>query len=144
MKLRHAYCITCDEVIQDDDGKVIELRCSHDPETRACLPSDRKVKGFLHWVSAKHGDEVEVRMLKHLFADENPEAEGDFLDAVDSASLKVIRAMVEPGTMTLPPETVVQFERLGYFCIDRFDSTPESPVLNQTIGLKSAWKPKKG
>jgi len=144
VKLRHAYCITCDEVIQDDDGKVIELRCSHDPETRACLPSDRKVKGFLHWVSAKHGDEVEVRMLKHLFADENPEAEGDFLDAVDSASLKVIRAMVEPGTMTLPPETVVQFERLGYFCIDRFDSTPESPVLNQTIGLKSAWKPKKG
>ncbi|MBT3340586.1 MAG: glutamine--tRNA ligase/YqeY domain fusion protein [Planctomycetes bacterium] len=142
VKLRHAYCITCDEVIQDSDGKVIELRCSHDLETRACLPTDRKVKGFLHWVSARHGNPTEIRILDHLFAAEDPEADGDFMDAVNPDSIKVIHAVVEPNTVDLPAETVVQFERLGYFCIDRFDSTADAPVLNQTIGLKSGWKPK--
>ena len=142
VRLRYAYFITCREAILDDAGNVIELRCVYDPESRGGQsPDGRKVKGTIHWVSAKHGIPAEVRLYDQLFAAENPNAapEGQtFLDHINPQSLAVVEGLLEPALAGLPVGDKVQFERLGYFCKDR-DSTDARPVFNRTATLRDTW-----
>ncbi len=140
VRLRYAYFITCREVIKNADGEVVELRCTYDPETRGGdAPDGRKVKATLHWVSAPHAVTAEVRLYDTLFSSSNAGADGDFLDDVNPDSLEVISdAKLEPSLAGLEAGERVQFERLGYFCVDP-DSTPEHPVFNRTVTLRDTW-----
>ncbi len=143
VRLRYAYFITCDEVVKDAAGHVVELRCSYDPATRGGdAPDGRKVKATLHWVSAEHAIEAEVRLYDRLFRVEDPldVADGeDWMDNLNPDSLEVRpRCWLEPGLAAAAPGTTVQFERLGYFCADP-DSTPARPVFNRTVTLRDAW-----
>ena len=140
VRLRYAYFITCNEVVKDDAGEVVELRCSYDPATRGGdAPDGRKVKATLHWVSAAHGVPAEVRLYDHLFARPDPGAEGDVLDDLNPDSLDVLSdCRLEPALAAAPSGETVQFERLGYFCPDR-DGTAERPVFNRTVGLRDTW-----
>ena len=142
VRLRYAYFITCREAILDDAGNVIELRCVYDPESRGGQsPDGRKVKGTIHWVSARHAIPAEVRLYDQLFAAENPNAapEGQtFLDHINPQSLAVVEGLLEPALAGLPVGDKVQFERLGYFCKDR-DSTDARPVFNRTATLRDTW-----
>jgi glutaminyl-tRNA synthetase len=142
VRLRCAYYITCKEVRKNDAGEVTELICEYDPESRGGgTPDNRKVKGTLHWVSASHAREAEARLYDHLFMRDDPEdvAEGQtFLDSLNPESLTVTTALVDPSLCELKPGDRVQFERLGYFCVD-YDSTPERPVFNRTATLKDTW-----
>ncbi len=142
VRLRYAYYITCREVVKDEAGNIVELRCTYDPESRGgSSPDGRKVKGTLHWVSAAHAVESEVRLYEQLFAvpdpDDVPEG-GVFTDNLNPDSLKVVRAMLEPSLGGIEPGTKVQFERMGYFCADP-DSVPGAPVFNRTVTLKDTW-----
>ena len=141
VRLRNAYLITCTGVVKDADGRVVELRCIYDPATRGGdAPDGRKVKATLHWVSASHAIDAEVRLYDRLFNVENPGAgDADFLAQINSASLEVLRASkLEPSLADRPTGARVQFERLGYFCVDR-DSRPGAPVFNRTVTLKDTW-----
>lgn len=147
VRLRYAYLITCQEVIKDAAGNIVELHCTYDPETRGGnAPDGRKVKGTIHWVSAAHAVDAEVRLYERLFCVENPNkvAEGqNFTDHLNPDSLQVIQAKVEPSLADQPVEWSCQFERTGYFCVDR-DSTPEKPVFNRTVSLKDSWAKQSG
>ena len=142
VRLRYAYYVTCTNVVKDDSGKIVEVRCTYDPATKGGWSEDgRKVKGTLHWVSAKHAVPAEVRLYDHLFAKENPSqvAEGQtFRDNLSPESLVKRQAHLEPWLGTLKPGAKVQFERLGYFCMDP-DSTDKLPVFNRTVGLRDSW-----
>ncbi len=141
VRLRYAYYITCKEVVKDANGNIIELICTYDPETKGGQsPDGRKVKGTIHWVSAKHAKEIEARLYDHLFPMDNPAAEDveNFTDLINKDSLKVVKAFAEPHLATLPIGEKVQFERLAYFCVD-YDSTSEKPVFNRTVTLKDSW-----
>jgi len=141
VRLKHAYFITCDEVIKDDSGEVVELRCSYDPESRGGQsPDGRKVKGTLHWVSAQHAVEAEVRLYDNLFKEPFPEEGGDFMDNLNPESLEILTdAKLEPGLAGKKTGYQCQFMRNGYFCIDSKDSTPEKMVWNRTVTLKDSW-----
>jgi glutaminyl-tRNA synthetase len=143
VRLRYGYLITCNEVIKDESGRVIELRCTFDPETRGGnTPDGRKVKATLHWVSATESLDVEVREYDTLFLAENPDKapEGqDWRANINPSSLRVIAdARVEPSVAGSAPGSRYQFERLGYFCVDP-DSTAERIVFNRTVTLRDAW-----
>ena len=141
VRLRFAFFITCTDVIKDSGGNVTELRCSYDPETRGGnAPDGRKVKGTIHWVSAAHALDAEVRLYESLFTAAEPGSEsGDFLDDLNPESLKVLTGCkLEPGLADLGLGETVQFERQGYFCLDP-DSSPEAPVFNRTVGLRDSW-----
>ncbi|MBN2064862.1 MAG: glutamine--tRNA ligase/YqeY domain fusion protein [Sedimentisphaerales bacterium] len=143
VRLRYAYFITCQEVIKDATGNIVEIRCTYDPATRGGdSPDGRKVKSTIHWVSVADNVKAEVRMYDHLFAKPDPEdvPEGQtFLNSINPESLKVINnAVLEPELGKLPAGTRVQFERLGYFCVDP-DSTPARKVFNLTINLRDTW-----
>jgi glutaminyl-tRNA synthetase len=140
VRLRGAYFITCTGVIKDAAGHVIELRCTYDPTTRGGDAADgRKVKATLHWVSATHALDVEVRLYDRLFKSEMPDAGGDYLSDLNPSSLEVLpRAKVEPSVAGAAPGARYQFERLGYFCVDP-DSTPGQLVFNRTVTLKDTW-----
>ncbi len=142
VRLRGAFIIRCDEVIKDDDGEVVALHCSYDPDTRSGQPgADRKVKGTIHWLSAAHAIRAEVRLYDRLFSVPHPAADkdADFVEHLNPASLTIVQeARVEPGVESLPPETHLQFERTGYFVVDR-DSTPQAPVLNRAVTLRDTW-----
>jgi glutaminyl-tRNA synthetase len=140
VRLRGAYFITCREVVKDATGEIVELRCTYDPATRGGdAPDSRKVKATLHWVSAVHALDVEVRQYDRLFKSEVPDASGDFLDDLNPASLDILRgAKLEPSVAGAPPGTRYQFERLGYFCVDP-DSSPGRLVFNRTVTLKDTW-----
>ena len=143
VRLRYAYFITCEEVVKDAEGNVVELRCTYDPATRGGdAPDGRKVKATLHWVSADYAVEAEVRLYDRLFRVENPlEVAGveDWIDNLNPDSLEVLdRCWLEPGLAGSAPGTTVQFERLGYFCADP-DSTAAKPVFNRTVTLRDAW-----
>ncbi|MEM7264032.1 MAG: glutamine--tRNA ligase/YqeY domain fusion protein [Planctomycetota bacterium] len=141
VRLRYAYYVTCTDVVKDDDGNVIEVHCTYDPESRGGNTEDgRKVKGTIHWVSAQHAVEAEVRLYDRLFADPAPGKLSDdaFVEALNPTSLETIVAPVEPSLATLEAEQTVQFERLGYFCVDR-ESTAERPVFNRTVPLRDSW-----
>jgi len=149
VRLRYAYFITCNEVIKDDDGNVVELRCTYDPETKGGnAPDGRKVKGTIHWVSAEHALNAEVRLYDHLFGDENPGkvAEGaSFLDNINAKSLEVLsNAQLEPSLGEASGGTHYQFERNGYFFTDPVDSQSGKPVFNRTATLRDTWAKVKG
>jgi glutaminyl-tRNA synthetase len=141
VRLRYAYFITCQEAIKNAEGQIVELRCTYDPETRGGdAPDGRKVKGTLHWVSAAHAVDAEVRLYGHLFATEDPDEGGDFRDNLNPNSLEVRRGCkLEPALAELSPESRCQFERIGYFCADRRDHGPGNPVFNRTVGLRDTW-----
>jgi glutaminyl-tRNA synthetase len=143
VRLRYAYFVTCTGVVKDDDGNVVELRCTYDPATRGGdAPDGRKVKGTLHWVSAAHAARAEVRLYDTLFTAESP-LQGDgparFTDHLNPGSLVTLRdCAVEPSLATAEAGERYQFERLGYFCADA-ETTPEAPVFNRTVTLRDTW-----
>ncbi len=143
VRLRYAYFITCQEVIKDANGEVIELRCTYDPETRGgSAPDGRRPKATLHWVAAAHAIEAEARLYDTLFSVENPEADRDqdFTAFINPQSLQVVHpALVEPSLATAQPGDRFQFERLAYFVVDA-DSTSERLVFNRTVTLRDQWK----
>jgi glutaminyl-tRNA synthetase len=140
VRLRNGYIIRCDEVVKDDAGEVVELRCSYDPDTRSGTgTSDRKVKGTIHWVSAAHAMPAEVRLYDRLFAKPNPNSEDDFMNVLNPDSLTTVTAMLEPSLADLESGEAVQFERLGYFCTDSLDHSADAPVLNRIITLRDSW-----
>ncbi|MBD3257183.1 glutamine--tRNA ligase/YqeY domain fusion protein [candidate division GN15 bacterium] len=141
VRLKHAYFIKCEQVIKDDAGNVTELRCSYDPATKSGEASDgRKVKGTLHWVSAKDAIDIEVRLYDRLFVKEDPDEDDDFTQNVNPNSLEILTGCkAEPGLAGANPETRYQFLRQGYFCADSVDSKPGTPVFNRTVGLRDSW-----
>ncbi len=143
VRLRHAYVIKCDEVIKDENGEVVELRCSIDPETLGKNPEGRKVKGVIHWVSATKGVPAEVRIYDRLFTESDPEVGDDFLANLNPESLKVVQAVIEPALAQAQPEDRFQFEREGYFVADQYDHSSEKPVFNRILDLKDSFKPGK-
>lgn len=144
VRLRYAYFITCNDFVKDDAGNITELHCTYDPATRGGnAPDGRKVKGTLHWVSAQHALEAEVRVYDHLFSEEDPSdvpEGGDWKDNLNKESLTVIKdAKLEPSLADAKAGENYQFERLGYFCVDPKDSTSDAPVFNRTVSLKDSW-----
>jgi len=141
VRLKFSYIIKCEEVIKNEAGDVVELRCSYDPTSRPGDGTWRSVKGTIHWVSVKHAKEVEVRLFDRLFTeaemDSIPEG-SDYKNYLDSHSLEVVKGYTEPSLLEDNSGIAVQFERVGYFVKDS-DSTPEKPVYNRTVGLKSTW-----
>ena len=140
VRLRSAYFITCTSVVKDDSGKIVELRATYDPATRGGdAPDGRRPKATLHWVSAEHALDCEVRLYDRLFNAEDPEVGGDFLAHLNPKSLEVIEhAKLEPTVAGAAPLSRYQFERLGYFCVDS-DSSAERLVFNRTATLKDSW-----
>ena len=145
VRLRYGFFITCVDVVKDEEtGEVVELRCTYDPETRGGnAPDGRKVKATLHWVSAEHALQAEVRIYSHLFVKENPadvEEGEDFTAHITPDSLEILdNCRVEPSLADIEPEVVCQFERLGYFCADRHDFTKDRLVFNRTVTLRDTW-----
>lgn len=142
VRLRYAYYVTCKDVVKDTDGNIVELRCTYDPESKGgATPDGRKIKGTIHWVSVPHAVSAEVRLYEHLFTSPTPgnTPEGvEFTDLLNPDSMRVVTAQVEPALAEFPAGSRVQFERLGYFCVDP-DSNPGAPVFNRTVTLKDSW-----
>jgi len=145
VRLRYAYFVRCEEVVKDAAGNVVELRCTYDPATRGGdnPPDGRKVKATLHWVSARHAIDAEVRLYDTLFTVRDPSsvAEGvDWKATLNPKSLEtVVGAKLEPALAAATPESRWQFERMGYFVADRRDSKPGAPVFNRTVTLRDEW-----
>lgn len=140
VRLRYAYFITCNDVIKDENGEIIEIHCTYDPLSKGGKsPDGRKVKGTMHWVSAKDAVEAEVRLYDRLFVKENPEEnDDDFIDNLNPDSLIVTKGYIEPYIKTAKVLDRFQFERVGYFCVDK-DTTPEKIVFNRTVTLRDSW-----
>ena len=140
VRLRYAYFIKCTHVVKNGAGEVVEVHATYDPTTRGGdAPDGRKVKSTIHWVSAKHAREVEIRLYDRLFSKEDPEVgEEGFLSALNPDSLKVLTGYMEPALAQTKPGDRFQFERVGYFCTD-IDSTDAKPVFNLTVNLKDTW-----
>ena len=142
VRLRWAYFITCNEVIKDANGNIIELKCTYDPQTKGGnAPDGRKVKGTIHWVNEPTAVEAEIRLYDRLFLKEDPDdcPEGqDFISNLNPDSLKIVNAYLEPELAKAKPLDKFQFERIGYFCCDK-DSTPQKLVFNRTVTLKDTW-----
>jgi glutaminyl-tRNA synthetase len=139
VRLRYGYFVTCTEVVKDDSGRVVELRCTYDPETRGGqAPDGRKVRGTIHWVSAHHAEDAEVRLYDHLFANAEPSAGDDFESQLNPDSLEVLSGCkLEPALAETRPGEIVQFERRGYFCRDTRES--DRPVFNRAVTLRDTW-----
>ncbi|MBI5807049.1 MAG: glutamine--tRNA ligase/YqeY domain fusion protein [Ignavibacteriales bacterium] len=142
VRLRYAYIIKCDEVIKNENGEIVELHCSIDPDTKSGVgKSTKKVKGTIHWVSSKYAFDAEVRLYDRLFKVENPGGEENWLDYINPNSLQIIKnAKLEPSLKEAKPLDRFQFERLGYFCVDTKNTTKEKLVFNRTATLKDSWK----
>ena len=144
VRLRYAYFLKCEDVIKDDDGNVVELRCTYDPETKGGkAPDGRKVRGTIHWVSAEHAVDAEVRLYDHLFQVPNPDdvpEGGHFTDHLNPNSLDVLTdCKLERAFESTEPDFTCQFERTGYFHVDSLDSTPERLVFNRAVTLRDSW-----
>lgn len=141
VRLRYGYFITCTGVVTDGSGAVLELRCTYDPETRGGrAPDGRKVRGTIHWISAEHAVDAEVRLYDHLFTSERPDDDDDFMATLNPDSIKTVRnAKLEPGLVDARAGEHFQFERLGYFAVDP-DSKPGALVFNRTVTLRDSWK----
>ena len=143
VRLRYAYLITCNEVIKDENDEVVELRCTYDPETRGgSAPDGRKVKGTIHWVSARHGIRSQVRLYDRLFTVEHPDMdkEKDFKEFLNPDSLQILdNCILEPSLASAAVEDRCQFERQGYFCLDSKETTPGKPVFNRIVTLRDSW-----
>ena len=144
VRLRYAYFVTCREAVKNSKGEVVELRCTYDPATRGGnAPEGRKVKATIHWVSAAHSIPAEVRLYNSLFTRPNPSGGENFTADLNPNSLEVLTgARLESALADAQPENPVQFERQGYFCLDR-DSKPGKPVFSRTIGLRDTWAKEK-
>ncbi len=140
VRRRYAYFVTCKEVVKDENGQVVELRCTYDPETRGGdAPEGRKVKSTLHWVSAAHALEAEVRLYESLFREKSPDADPDFTTSLNPDSLVTLSACrLEPSLADATPGTGIQFERRGYFCVDSADSA-DKLVFNRSVPLRDTW-----
>ncbi len=142
VRLRYAYLVTCTDVVKDENGEVKEIHCTYDPESRGGnAPDGRRVKGTIHWVSAKHGIDAEVRLYEHLLTLEDPgdaEEGKSFMDYINTDSMQTINAKVEPFMQGKEAGFRCQFERKGYFCVDK-DSTNDKLVINRTTGLRDSW-----
>ncbi len=140
VRLRFGYIIRCNKVIKNKNGEVIELHCTYDPDTRSGEnKSDRKVKGTIHWVSSKHSIEASVRLYDRLFTEINPNLADDFRTILNDKSLEIVSAKLEPSLANLEVESAVQFERLGYFCVDREDDSAHTRVFNRIVTLRDTW-----
>ncbi|HXH83724.1 MAG TPA: glutamine--tRNA ligase/YqeY domain fusion protein [Candidatus Tectomicrobia bacterium] len=140
VRLRYAYIVKCTGVERAADGTVTAVRCTYDPASRGGDARGRTVKGTIHWVSAAHAVEAQVRLYDTLFAVPRPDEAEDFMTVLNPRSLEVLRGCrVEPSLATVAPETRVQFERQGYFCADWHDHRPGRPVFNRTVGLRDTW-----
>ena len=138
VRLRYSYLIRCEEVVKDENGEIVELRCTYDPQSGGGSSSDgRRVKGVIHWVSARHAVEAEVRLFETLFSVEDPN-DDNFMDYLNPTSLVKTTGYLEPSLAEAPIGKTYQFERVGYFCPDT-DSTPEKLVFNRTVTLKDSW-----
>jgi len=139
VRLKYAYIVKCDEVTKDAAGNVIELRCTVDLDSKSGGPTaGRKVKGTIHWVSASHAIDAEVRLYDRLFTVPEPDSSGDFKSFINANSLEVVNAKCEPTLANARPEERYQFERLGYFALDP-DSTREKQTWNRTVTLRDTW-----
>ena len=147
VRLRYAYIVRCEEVVKDDKGEVVELRCSYDAASRGgSAPDGRKIKGTIHWVSAPHAIDAEVRLYDRLFSTPNPggKNEPDYRTSINPGSIETLRGCkLEPSLAQAPLESGYQFERLGYFCLDSRDSRPEGLVFNRTATLRDSWSEQK-
>jgi glutaminyl-tRNA synthetase len=141
VRLRYAYYVTCTDVIKNSKGEVVELHCTYDPETRGgTSPDGRKIKGTIHWVSADHAFTAEVRLYDRLFTVPDPYTDKDFHEHLNPDSLVVLKdTKLEPSLADAEPEQRFQFERQGYFYVDRPDSGPGKPVFNRTVTLRDTW-----
>jgi glutaminyl-tRNA synthetase len=143
VRLRWAYLVTCTGFETDEAGRVTVIHCEYDPATKGGdAPDGRKVKGTIHWVSARHALDAELRLYDRLFLVPNPTAKkggGDFRDHLNPESLVRVRGKVEPSLSGAEPEERYQFERKGYFCVDRRDSRPGGLVFNRTVTLRDSW-----
>ncbi|WP_148253915.1 glutamine--tRNA ligase/YqeY domain fusion protein [Aidingimonas lacisalsi] len=141
VRLRNSYVIRCDDVIKNDAGEIEALHCSVDFDTLGKNPEGRKVKGVIHWVSVTHGVPVELRLYDNLFQVELPDKDkdADFLEHLNPESLITLEGVAEPGLKDTAPETRFQFERVGYFCADRYARRDNKLVFNRTVGLKDTW-----
>ena len=149
VRLRYGYLVTCTGFKKDEEtGEVTEVHCTYDPETRGGnAPDGRRVRGTIHWVSAAHAHDAEVRLFDRLFKCERPDAVpegGDFKDNLNPDSLNIVHAKLEPSLMQVEPGTRVQFERTGYFVADQKDSEPGRPVFNRVVPLRDSWAKRKG
>ncbi|MBP4043875.1 glutamine--tRNA ligase/YqeY domain fusion protein [Chromobacterium violaceum] len=148
VRLRYSYVIKCDEVVKDAAGEIVELKCSIDHDTLGKNPEGRKVKGVIHWVSAEHAIQADVRWYERLFTEQRPDAvrgeDGEYVDFrqfLNPESLKLVPAYVEASVLQAEPESRFQFERLGYFVTDRYEHRKgDKAVFNRTVGLKDSWK----
>ena len=140
VRLRYAYFVRCTAVVKDDKGEVVEVRCTYDPATQGGeAPDGRRVKSTIHWVSAAHAIEAEARLYESLFTKPRPDADDDWMAALNAGSLEVLTGCkVEPSLVSAAPGARVQFERNGYFCVDP-DSSRASLVFNRTVGLRDTW-----
>jgi glutaminyl-tRNA synthetase len=140
VRLRYAYIIKCTGVKKDSSGRVVEVRCTYDPDSRGGDARGRKVKGTIHWVSAPHAVEAEVRLYDSLFSVPKPDEADDFRAVINARSLEVVRrAHLEPSLGAAKAGDRFQFERQGYVCVDEKDSTPARLVFNRTVGLRDTW-----
>jgi len=140
VRLRSSYVIKCNEIIKDNEGNIIELRCSYDPDTLGKKPEGRKVKGVIHWVSEQHSLAAEIRLYDRLFRIANPESEQNYLDALNPDSLETLsNSRVEASLANADAGDHFQFERTGYFCVDSVGSTKDKLVFNRTVTLRDTW-----
>ena len=142
VRLRYGYIIKCESVIKDENGEITEIHCTYDPETKTGMSqAARKVKGTIHWVSAKHCFDAEIRLYDRLFSDDNPDGHKDknFLEFINPDSLEVLpNCKLEPFLKGAKSSDRLQFERRGYYCVDK-DSTDEKLVFNRTVALRDTW-----
>ena len=139
VRLRGSYVIKCEQVIKNDAGEILELRCSYDPATLGKNPEGRKVKGVIHWVSEQHSLAAEMRLYDRLFSHPNPDTLDNFLDGINPNSLEVLtESRVEASLLNAETGVPYQFERTGYFCRDA-DSTADKLVFNRTVTLRDSW-----
>jgi glutaminyl-tRNA synthetase len=143
VRLRNVGIVRCNEVIKDGNGAILELRCTLDPQSRQGMEgANRKVKGTIHWVSARHAIEAEVRLYDRLFNVPDPDDDSDgktYRDHLNPNSRRTVRGFLEPSLADVAPEAHFQFERLGYFVTDRRDHSREHPVFNRAVTLRDAW-----
>ena len=143
VRLKNAYIIKGEDVVKDSEGNITEIHCTYDPKSKSGSGTEeslRKVKGTLHWVSIKHAIEAEIRLYDRLFTEETPDGikDKDYLDFVNPDSLQVVTGYLEPSLKDAKEQDKVQFQRIGYFCVDK-DSTAAKPVFNRTVGLRDSW-----
>ena len=143
VRLRYGYVIKCHETIKDEQGNIVELRCTYDPDTLGKKPEGRKVKGVIHWVSAVENIPAEVRLYSSLFSSATPDASENLEDTINSSSLSVLKdCRLESSLANAEPGKGFQFEREGYFCLDSKSSVTDKKVFNLTVPLRDTWDKK--